>query len=145
MKLRAKYIINERTFIYVECDNQAEVDTVKELNRDAEAFIKSEKRYNGRTGSFDHCVDEDGVEGTFEPAAEFEHPIERLIRREKLNSIYDALKLIPERQAYIFIQHCMNDVSFRQLGRELSIDHKTASRDYDQAVKRIQFLTEKFK
>ena len=145
MKLRTKYIINKKTFIYVECDNQAEVDMVKELNRDAEAFIKSEERFNKRITSYDHCVDEDGVEGTFEPAAEFEHPIERLIRREKLNSIYDALKLIPERQAYIFTQHCMNDVSFRQLGRELSIDHKTASRDYEQAVKRIQFLTEKFK
>ena len=145
MKLNVKYIINERTFIYVECENQAEVDAIKELNRDMEAFIKSEQRFNARINSFDHCIDEDGVECTFEPAAAFVHPVERLIKREKLNSIYDALKLIPERQAYVFIQHCMYEVSFRQLGRELSIDHKTASRDYELAINRIKILTEKFK
>ena len=145
MKFKTKYIINERTFIYVECENQAEVDAIKEMNRDMEAFIKSEQRYNGRINSFDHCIDEDGVECTFEPADEFVHPVERLIKREKINSIYDALKLIPERQAYVFIQHCIHKVSFRKLGIELSVDHKTASRDYDLAIKRIQILTEKFK
>lgn len=145
MILKTKYIINERTFIYVECETQTEVDAIKELNRNMETFVKSEQRYNNRITSYDHCIDDDGVECTFEPADEFEDPVERLIKREKINSIYEALKLIPERQAYVFIQHCMNGLSFRKLGEELSIDHKTASRDYDQAVMRIKILTKKYR
>lgn len=132
--MKVKYILDEKRFTYIECETEDEVNAIKDANRQMEAFIKSEKRYGAKTSSYDHCIDKDDVEQTYEPADESEDILSKLIKKEKITAIYDALNHITPRQKDIFIKHTMHEISFRQLGRDLNIDHKTASREYDIAL-----------
>lgn len=132
--MKIKYIVDYKKYTFVECETEEEVKAIQELNKDMEAFIKSEQRYHERTTSMDHVRNSDGDEKTVEyPDETIPDTLSNLINKERLNVIYEAIKLLTARQKEIFLMVCIDNLTYKTIGEKLGINEAVAFRHYKKA------------
>ena len=137
--MKTKYVYGHKKYTYVECETTEEVKTVEALNKDMEAFSKSEQRYKERTVSINHKTDKNGQEVTLElPDNSYDDPLTSLIKRERLNAIHDALEQVTPRQKEIFLMVLVEDMSYSEIGRKLSISKMTVCESFNSCVSKIK-------
>ena len=137
--MKVKYIIDYKNYTYVECENEEEVKAVEEMNKNMEAFIKSEQRYNSRVISMNHLISNDGEEVTYElPDSNGMDIIDNLADKERIASIYAALEQITLRQNEVFLMVVVDGMSLRDIATKFGVHHKSIKETYDAAVKKIR-------
>ena len=137
--MKVKYIIDYKKYTYVECETEEEVNTILELNKDMEAFIKSEQRYNERIVSMDHISNNDGEDESVElPDNSSEGIMSILINKERVAAIYEAIDKLTARQKEIFLGVVIDNLSYSELATRLSISKMTVCESYNSALKKIK-------
>lgn len=143
--MKTKYVYGHKKYTYVECETIEEVETVEELNKDMEAFVKSEQRLRERTVSINHVANKNGEEVTLElPDNSSDDALTSLIKRERLKAIYDALEQVTPRQKEIFLMVLVEDMSYSEIGRKLSISKMTVCESYNSCVEKIKEICKNF-
>ena len=143
--MKTKYVYGHKKYTYVECETTEEVELVEELNKDMEAFVKSEQRLRERTVSINHVSNKNGEEVTLElPDNSSDDALTSLIKRERLKAIYDALEQVTPRQKEIFLMVLVEDMSYSEIGRKLSISKMTVCESYNSCVDKIKEICKNF-
>lgn len=143
--MKTKYVYGHKKYTYVECETTEEVELVEELNKDMEAFVKSEQRLRERTVSINHVSNKNGEEVTLElPDNSSDDVLTSLIKRERLKAIYDALEQVTPRQKEIFLMVLVEDMSYSEIGRKLSISKMTVCESYNSCVEKIKEICKNF-
>ncbi len=143
--MKTKYVYGHKKYTYVECETTEEVELVEELNKDMEAFVKSEQRLRERTVSINHVSNKNGEEVTLElPDNSSDDALTSLIKRERLKAIYDALEQVTPRQKEIFLMVLVEDMSYSEIGRKLSISKMTVCESYNSCVEKIKEICKNF-
>lgn len=137
--MKVKYIIGYKNYTYIDCENDNQIEFIKQLNKDMEAFIKSQKRYNARTISMDHIINNDGCDESYElPDDKSNDIIANLIEKEKLSAINEALDHITSRQKEIFLMSTIYNLTYKKIGKRLGINEAVAFRHYKKALAKIK-------
>lgn len=137
--MKTKYIMGYKNYTYVDCENDDQIEFIKQLNKDMESFIKSQKRYNARTISMDHIINNDGCDESYElPDDKSNDIIANLIEKEKLSAIYEALDHITSRQKEIFLMSTVDNLTYKEIGKRLGINEAVAFRHYQKALAKIK-------
>lgn len=143
--MKTKYVYGHKKYTYVECETTEEVELVEELNKDMEAFVKSEQRLRERTVSINHVSNKNGEEVTLElPDNGSDDALTSLIKRERLKAIYDALEQVTPRQKEIFLMVLVEDMSYSEIGRKLSISKMTVCESYNSCLDKIKEICKNF-
>lgn len=142
--MKVKYIIDYKKYTYVECETEEEIKAIQELNKDMEAFIKSEQRYHERIISIDHVRNSEGDEVTIEyPDETASNTLSNLINKERLNVIYEAIEMLTSRQKEIFLMVCVDNLTYKAIGDKLGINEAVAFRHYIKAETFIKNFVKK--
>lgn len=139
--MKVKYIIDDKKFTYVECATKEEADAVIQMNKDMEAFIKSEKRFNSRIVKIDHITNKDGDERSIDFQDNKENMLSNLIIRERLEAIYDALNQLTVKQKEIFIMVVVDEIPTTAIAQKMELNQKTVYDQYRSALKKIKEIT----
>ena len=139
--MKVKYIIDDKKFTYVECATKEEADAVIQMNKDMEAFIKSEKRFNSRIVKIDHISNKDGDERSIDFQDNKENMLSNLIIRERLEAIYDALNQLTVKQKEIFIMVVVDEIPTTAIAQKMELNQKTVYDQYRSALKKIKEIT----
>ena len=143
--MKVKYIIDDKKFTYVECATKEEADAVKEMNKEMEAFIKSEKRFNKRIVKIDHITNTLGEEESIELPAISEDMLSNLIKKERIAAIYDALNQLTSKQKDIFLMVVVEDLSTYEIAKKMQVKQQTVFKQYKSALQKIKEITKYLK